>query len=63
MIFTPLENPVAWSGDEDKIPLGANKGFLKPCVSHPVGRSKPSNGVNPKTHVGFTFISSEFKRF
>jgi len=40
MIFTPLENPVAWSGDEDKIPFGANKGFLKPCVSHPVGRSK-----------------------
>ena len=28
--FTPLESPVACSGDGDKIPFGANTGFKAP---------------------------------
>jgi len=30
-IFTPLESPAACSGDEDKIPFGANTRFKAPC--------------------------------
>ena len=33
-MFTPLEGPAAYSGDEDEIPFGANTG-LKPCVNPP----------------------------
>jgi hypothetical protein len=31
IVFTPLESPSACSGDEDKIPFGANTGFKAPC--------------------------------
>jgi len=45
--FTPLESPAACSGDEDKIPFGANTGFKAPC--------EPSGWKVEDLLTGFTF--------
>ena len=44
-MFTPLEGPAAYSGDEDEIPFGANTGFKALCEPPPLEGYRPSNGV------------------
>ena len=56
--FTPLESPDACSGDEDKIPFGANTGFKAPCEP---SRRKVEDLLTGFT--GFPGIPEVFEKF